>query len=98
MTTHIHNNLNIQRLPKVLARTGDARSTHYVRISDGTFTPPVSLGGRAVGWPEYEVDAIISARIAGKSADEIRTLVNKLVAARASMGCELVHQLESVVE
>ena len=96
MTTQIHSNLNIQRLPKVLARTGDARSTHYVRVADGTFTPPVSLGPRSVGWPEYEVDAIISARIAGQSVDEIRNLVQQLIAARKSMGCELVHQLESV--
>jgi prophage regulatory protein len=45
-------------------------------------TTPVKLGGRAVGWPEYEVEAILMARIAGKSDDEIRTLVAKLEADR----------------
>ena len=38
----------------------------------------MSLGARAVGWPSDEVDAINSARIAGKTDEEIRTLVAKL--------------------
>jgi prophage regulatory protein len=35
-----------------------------------------------VGWPSPEVDALLSARIAGKSEDEIRALVDRLHAAR----------------
>lgn len=72
----------ILRLPLVLNASGNSRSAHYLKIQDGTFTPPVSLGARSVGWPEYEVDAINTARIAGKSNDEIRALVKELVAAR----------------
>jgi prophage regulatory protein len=45
----------ILRLPTVKARTGLARSTIYLRIKEGTFPKPVSLGGRAVGWIEAEV-------------------------------------------
>ena len=44
------------RLPEVLARTGLSRSTIYVRLEQGRFPRPVSLGGRAVGWIEAEVD------------------------------------------
>ena len=44
------------RLPEVLARTGLSRSTIYVRLDQGRFPRPVSLGGRAVGWIEAEVD------------------------------------------
>ena len=47
---------NILRLPAVLARTGLSRSTIYLRISKGMFPRPVSLGGRAVGWLENEID------------------------------------------
>jgi len=54
----------ILRLPIVKARTGLSRSTIYVRVSDGTFPKPVSLGARAVGWPESDIDAWISGRIA----------------------------------
>ena len=46
------------------AGTGLSRSTIYLRISRGTFPAPVSLGGRAVGWIEAEVNAWLTARIA----------------------------------
>ena len=51
------------RLPEVLARTGLSRSTIYVRLEQGLFPRPVSLGGRAVGWIESEVDEWIRQRI-----------------------------------
>ena len=72
----------ILRLPAVKAKTGYSHSTHYLRIAQGLFTKPVSLGARAVGWPSSEVAAINAARIAGKTDDEIRALVVKLEAAR----------------
>ena len=72
----------ILRLPAVKAETGVSRSTHYLRIAQGLFTKPVSLGARAVGWPSGDVAAINAARIAGKTDGEIRTLVVKLEAAR----------------
>jgi prophage regulatory protein len=53
-----------------------------LRVSQGLWTKPVSLGARAVGWPSDEVDVLNAARIAGKSDDEIRELVSKLEAAR----------------
>ena len=53
----------ILRLPSVKARTGLARSTIYLRIADGTFPKPVSLGGRAVGWIEAEVEAWLAEQI-----------------------------------
>lgn len=74
----------ILRLPAVKATTGLSRSTIYLRIGQGVFTHPVSLGARAVGWPAHEVDALNAARIAGKPETEIRALVAKLEAARAA--------------
>ena len=75
----------ILRLPAVKAATGLSRSTLYLRITHGVFTHPVSLGGRAVGWPAYEVAALNAARIAGKPDAEIRELVAKLEAARKAV-------------
>ena len=46
----------ILRLPAVKTRTGLSRSTIYLRIAEGSFPKPVSLGGRAVGWIEAEVN------------------------------------------
>ena len=53
----------ILRLPAVKARTGLSRSTIYLRVSQGAFPAPVSLGGRAVGWLDAEVNAWLTAQI-----------------------------------
>ena len=53
----------ILRLPTVKARTGLSRSTIYLRISEGSFPKPVSLGGRAVGWIEEEIDDWLNQQI-----------------------------------
>lgn len=53
----------ILRLPAVKARTGLSRSTIYFRISGGSFPAPVSLGGRAVGWIEAEVNDWINQQV-----------------------------------
>ena len=74
----------ILRLPAVKSESGLSRSTIYLRISQGLWTKPVSLGARAVGWPSDEVEAINAARIAGNTDDEIRVLVTKLEANRKS--------------
>jgi prophage regulatory protein len=68
----------IQRLPTVQHECGLARSTIYLRIAQGLWTKPISLGGRAVGWPASEVAALNAARIAGKTDAEIRALVQAL--------------------
>jgi prophage regulatory protein len=61
--------LAILRLPVVKARTGLSRSTIYLRVSEGTFPRPVSLGGRAVGWVESEIQHWLEHRIdASRSA------------------------------
>jgi prophage regulatory protein len=76
----------ILRIKSVKAESGYPRSTLYLRIAQGLWTKPVSLGERAVGWPSEEVAAINAARISGKTDEEIRLLVVKLEAARKSAG------------
>jgi len=51
------------RLSTVQAHTGLSRSTIYLRISEGSFPKPVSLGGRAVGWIEAEVNDWLNRQI-----------------------------------
>ena len=74
----------ILRIPAVKSESGLSRSTIYLRIAQGLLTKPVSLGARAVGWPSDEIAAINAARIAGKTDEEVRTLVLKLEVARKS--------------
>ena len=53
----------ILRLPIVMDRTGLSRSTVYQRVTEGKFPSPVSLGARAVGWIEAEVEEWIAHQI-----------------------------------
>jgi len=64
MTEQLSAALTIIRRKQVEARTGLSRSTIYLRVSDGTFPRPVSLGARAVGWIESEISDWLAARIA----------------------------------
>lgn len=72
----------ILRIPAVKSESGLSRSTIYLRIAQGLWTKPVSLGARAVGWPSDEVESINTARIAGKNDAEVRALVEELHLAR----------------
>ena len=53
----------ILRLPEVISRTGLSRSSIYLRIANNTFPKSISLGGRAVGWLEQDVDKWIIEKI-----------------------------------
>jgi prophage regulatory protein len=83
----------MQPNPLSLLRSQDARavfgnlptSTFYEQIERGLMTPGVSIGARSVAWPDHELQALAAARIAGKSDDEIKTLVKDLVKSRATL-------------
>jgi prophage regulatory protein len=53
----------ILRLPEVKARVGLCRASIYQRIAIGSFPKQISLGARAVGWLEHEIEAWIAERI-----------------------------------
>jgi len=59
----------ILRLPDVKRSTGLSRSTIYLRITRGTFPKPVSLGGRAVGWLEAEVQQWLERRMEARRSE-----------------------------
>ena len=53
----------ILRLPDVIARTGLSRSSIYLRIANEAFPRSVSLGGRAVGWLEKDIEDWLAEKI-----------------------------------
>ena len=59
----------ILRLPSVKQQTGLSRSTIYLRLKEGQFPKPVSLGGRAVGWIEAEIQAWVEEQISSSRID-----------------------------
>jgi prophage regulatory protein len=61
----------ILRLPEVKSATGLSRSTIYSQMADGIFPKPISLGARAVGWVNSDIEQWLDSRIAdskGKTA------------------------------
>ena len=53
----------ILRLPEVTEKTGLSRSAIYLRANQGQFPKSISLGGRAIGWIEAEIDEWINQQI-----------------------------------
>jgi prophage regulatory protein len=72
MATQSNTALTILRRKQVEARTGLSRSTIYAKLRrnpkrpadfDPTFPRPISVGAKAVGWIESELDTWLIAQI-----------------------------------
>lgn len=70
--------LKVIRIKEVLRSTGFTKSTFYTRINDGLMPKPISLGERASGYLEHEIQEVLTSMAAGKSTDEIKALVISL--------------------
>jgi prophage regulatory protein len=91
----------ILRLPDVKRSTGLSRSTIYLRIAQGTFPKPVSLGGRAVGWLEAGVQQWLQCRIEASRNESHGVLAfgsDPAAAARANLIVEEAAQMGIVAE
>ena len=66
-----HNPIRILRLPEVVDRVGLKRASIYLRVADGSFPRQISLGARAVGWLESEIDAWLAARVSARPGQEL---------------------------
>ena len=53
----------ILRLPEVKEFTGLSRSSIYLRMANRNFPKSISLGGRAVGWLESDIQKWLEDRI-----------------------------------
>lgn len=63
---------------RVCQKRGDRNSKLYADIGQGLCTKPVKIGARGSRWPEHEIDAVLHARMAGATDDQVRSLVNRL--------------------
>lgn len=85
------------RIKSVKSQTGERSSaTVYTNIREGLFTQSVQIGKRSVGWPDYEVKAICAARIAGKSKEDIKQLVNYLHGQRSLLLEQILSSIKGV--
>jgi len=55
--------MKILKLPEVESRVGYKSSSIYAKIQRNEFPRPISLGPRAVGWLEADVNAWIEKRV-----------------------------------
>ena len=74
--------MQMEPLSSVLKKKSDSRTSLYKQIKEGLFPPGVKLGARRVAWPDYEIESVLRARIAGQTDDQIRALVAELQANR----------------
>lgn len=73
----------LMRVKEVVHLRGEkSRTTLYQSLKDGTFTQPVALTSKSVGWLADEVQVLIRARGLGASDDQMRALVTRLHAER----------------
>ena len=71
------------RMDGVLGRTGQrSKSAIYCAAREGLYTKPEKIGAQITGWPDYEVETIVAAQVAGQTKEQIRELVNQLHAQR----------------
>ena len=56
------------RLGEVKNQTGLGRSSIYSRMKAGTFPQSITLGARAVGWLESDIDDWIDAQVKASKA------------------------------
>jgi len=62
----------ILRLPEVITRVGLRRASIYQQMSQGAFPQSISLGIRAVGWLESEIDAWVANRIQARGQSPVQ--------------------------
>lgn len=82
-------NIKILRLPAVFERMGIGETAYRAAMADGLVPKLITLGARAVGIPEHELNQVLRARIAGLPADDIRKLVERIHDDRARNAAEL---------
>lgn len=73
------------RRPEVLILTARSKSALQLDEKAGLLCPPISIGERAVAYIKQEVVAIIQARIEGQTPEQIKTLVQELIAQRKQL-------------
>lgn len=87
------------RTPAVLEAYGVSRPALYAHMKDGLFPRPIKLGEKLAVWPSDECYAVINARIAGKTVEEIRKLVVSINAAanQASLSASALRAAASII-
>ena len=96
--TAVCQKLCLIRLPEVRRRIGLSRSSIYAKVALGDFPAPVSLGGRAVGWLESDIDTWIEKRIEARRTLSPVSLSSPVQPLNARCGGQRLRPLPLVTE
>ena len=66
----------VLRLPEVIEKTGLGRTTLYNMSTAGKFPASISLGGKAMGWIEAEIDRWIEQRMAERQSAPVASTLS----------------------
>lgn len=88
----------LYRMDEIMQMAGfKTKQTVYNWMREGIFPRQFKWGERAVRWPANEVHAVMNARRAGKTTEEIRALVRQLYAERTAGAESAAAQGEAVM-
>jgi prophage regulatory protein len=76
------NKTQILRKPEVIKMTGLSSTSIFEKTKSGLFPTSISLGSRAIGFIEFEIQALLAAHAAGRTDEQIRELVSLMIAKR----------------
>jgi prophage regulatory protein len=93
-------NGNVRVLPKsdVLRICGYSSSQLWLQEQAKLFPSRVKVSSRSAGWPENEVRAVMTARIAGVGNDGIRALVERLHERRQQRYAQMEAEIATVAD
>jgi len=84
MTTQLKKNFQFETQQEILEILKISSSTLYRNIEGEIWPPPIPIGDRAVRFESTETKLVIEAMVAGKSKDEIKSLVRQIKKSRTS--------------
>lgn len=70
-------NHRVIRLPEVMEKTGLGRTTLYKLSTEGRFPESISLGGKAMGWIEAEIDKWIEDLMAARQRTPAASMASR---------------------
>lgn len=77
--------IQLIRRPELLTIYPRSKSALQLDEKAGLFCPSISIGQRAVAYLKHEAEAVIQARVEGKSQQQIKQLVSELIKQRTKV-------------
>lgn len=82
------------RKPEVLYMAGFGSTTLHERVTSKLMCSPIRLGGNVSAYLKHEVEAVLSARTAGFSDEQVKDLVVNLEGKREEVNTALMNSLK----